>query len=502
MRVAIVGFMHESNTFVPTLTARERFEENAFHFGAGLLPVWRDAHHELGGFIQGCDDHGLEAVPILAAWATPGGPLSGETYEGILADILGGLDRAGSVDGLLLALHGAMVAEGFDSADSETIRRLRANLGPDFPIVMSLDMHANVSEPMVEFPTATVVYRTYPHVDQRERGLECVRLMRRILLEGACPKQAYVKLPLLIHIVRQYTGEGPMRRILDRVQETATSPGILSASFAPGFAYADVPNLGASVIVVADGDGALAQEKARALADFAFSLREELNARLPDPETAVRVALATPGTVSLMDCGDNVGGGGPGDSTHLFDEVLAQGGERCCVVLCDPEAAKACFEAGEGARVSLEVGAKTDPPHGKPIPISGTVIRLSEGRYEELEPRHGGTRFFDQGPTAVVRTEKNNLVALNSLRVMPTSLQQILSLGIRPEDQKILIVKGVTAPRAAYEPVSSKVICVDTPGVTQAGPESFPYTNRPVPLFPLEREVEGPVSPTGRSKDS
>lgn len=361
----------------------------------------------------------MEAVPILAAWATPGGPLTNETYESFIEEIFKGIEEAGPLDGILLALHGAMVAESFDSADGETARRIRERVGPDLPIVMSLDMHANISQPMVDCPSATIVYRTYPHVDQRQRELECARLMNRILREGARPRRALVKLPMLIHIVRQYSEEGPMLRIFEKAGET-------------------------------------------------------------------------PGAVSLMDCGDNIVGGGPGDSTILFPEVLSQGVSRSCVVLYDPESARACAEVGEGRKVSLRVGGKTDNRHGQPIAVEGEVLKISDGRFEESEPRHGGIQFLDQGLTVAVGTTDGHTVVLNSHRVMPASLHQLLSVGVKPEEHKILIVKGVTAPRAAYGPISSKVIPVDTPGVTQAGPESFEYHKRPKPLYPLEpsREVE------------
>ncbi|MCA9436218.1 MAG: M81 family metallopeptidase [Candidatus Omnitrophica bacterium] len=490
-RIGIVGFMHESNTFASTPTTRKHFEEAHLDFGEDLVPTWKEAHHELGGFLAGCEKESLEAVPILAGWATPTGPLTKECYEEILCEILKGLDQAGPLNGLLLALHGAMVAEGFDSADGETVTRIREHLGEGFPIVMTLDMHGNVSLPMVECPDATIIYRTYPHIDQRERGLEAAALIAR-MVRGECrPRQAMVKPPLLVHIVQQYSEAGPMKRVMDKVREIASSPGILSASFAPGFIYADVPDMGASAVVVADRDLELAKQRSRELAEFAFSLREELNADLPSPEEAVREAAQIPGPVSLMDCGDNVGGGGPGDSTHLFAEILRQGHSGCCVVLYDPECAKICSEKGVGASVSLEVGGKTDDRHGVPIPINGTVRTISDGKYEETEPRHGGSRYLDQGLTAVVDTEDGHTVALNSLRVMPTSLQQLLSLSIEPKNHRFLIVKGVTAPRGAYEPISNRVIAVDTPGVTQAGPESFTFIKRPAPLYPLDEVPSG-----------
>jgi microcystin degradation protein MlrC len=278
-----------------------------------------------------------------------------------------------------------------------------------------------------------------------------------------------------------------MADIMAEVERVSNSPGILTASFAPGYIYADVAEMGPAVVVVADGDQALAESSAQALADFVWDRREDLNAKLPDPASAVTEAAAHPeGPVSLMDCGDNIGGGSPGDSTILLAEILKQKVPDCLVILNDPEAVKACVEAGVRSSITLDVGGKTDRNHGDPITISGRVRMIADGDFIEPEPRHGGKRFGNMGVTAVVETGEGHLIVLTSLREAPMSLQQVLCLGIRPETRKIMVVKGATAPLAAYAPVSAKVIPVDTPGVSAAGPENFTYHNRPKPLFPLD----------------
>lgn len=486
MRIGIAGFLHESNTFSREMTTFRHFQEAFLHYGAELVPAWRNSHHELGGFIEGCERYQLELTPLIAASATPKGPVTTNAYEAIVSNLLERLQSAAPLDGLLLALHGAMVSEDHLSADSETLRRVRRVVGNDLPLIMSLDMHANVAATMIELPNATIVYRTYPHVDQRERGIECARLIAGMVRGEIRPVQAHCKLPLLIHIVQQYTGAGPMAEILREIQRVASMSGVLSASIAPGYIYADSPDMGVSIIVVTDGDRSLAKTETEHLARFVFDKRFELNATLPDVSTAVRRTSSLGGTVCLMDCGDNIGGGGPGDSTIIFDELLNQEISPVCAVLYDPIAARLCADRGVGQTISIEVGAKTDSLYGRPIPITGVIRRISDGRFEELEPRHGGARDYNQGLTSVVETNDGHTIVLNSLRVMPSSLQQLLSLGVEPTAYKVIIVKGVTAPRAAYDPIATHVITVDSPGVTQAGPESFTYHRRPRPLFPLD----------------
>jgi microcystin degradation protein MlrC len=485
-RIGIAGFMHESNTFATTKTSRTQFEEAFFHKGADLVPVWEEAHHELGGFIEGCATYGLDGVPTLAAWATPGGTVTDAAYESIVEELLEELANAGPLDGLLLALHGAMVTETHDDADGETLERVRALLGPDVPIVLSLDMHGNVSPRMAKIPDVLVAYQSYPHIDQRERGVDCARILADILSGDVHPCQAHLKLPLLIHIVQQYTGDGPMAELYAELSRIEEMPEVVSVSLLPGYIYADSPFMGVSALVATNGDSAQAEVLVESFGAFVYERREALNAGLPTVDEAVREAIDTEGTVCLMDSGDNIGGGGPGDSTILLAALRAAGATRVCVTLYDPEVADTCYEAGMGKRLELVIGAKTDRQHGDPVAVSCVVQRLSDGKFVETEARHGGTREYDQGRTAALHTTGGHKLVVNSLRVMPTSLEQLLSLGIDPTAMEVIIVKGVTAPRAAYEPIAAKTICVDTPGVTRAGPDAFVYKKRPQPLFPLD----------------
>ncbi len=486
MRVAVTGLLHESNTFASSACRFEDFLAADYAVGEGIVQHWKDAHHELGGMLAGLVEQEIELVPTFAASATPSGPVEPQTYRKLLTNLLARLREAGPIDGLLVALHGSMFSEGLDSADGETARRIRSAIGDNIPMILTLDMHANVSDPMILAPDATIAYRTYPHVDQRERGREAARHMADILRHRRGPARVMIKLPMVIHIVRQYTGDGAMRRLMDAVEEASARPGIRSASLAPGYIYADVPDMGVSLIVVAESSIELAEATCWELADLALSLKDELNAGLPSVESAVSEARKAAGLVTMMDCGDNIGGGGPGDATVLFEESRRQGLSPVGVVLHDPAAAAACHEAGAGSRVALQVGGRSGPEHGRPAQVSGVVVYTGDGQYTEDQPRHGGHRFFNQGACAVIRTDGGDLVLVNSLRVMPTSLGQWTSVGARLESLRAVLVKGATAPLAAYAPISNRVIAVDSPGVTRAGPEAFEYHRRPRPLFPLD----------------
>ena len=254
--------------------------------------------------------------------------------------------KALPLDGLLLALHGATVSETYRDADGEVLRRIRDLVGPEMPVVTTLDLHANISEAMIRHATATVAYRSNPHLDQEQRGAEAAAILVRTLSAEVKPVQAVERPPMLMHISRQFTGESPARELYRDVESAVwRGRGILSASVAMGFPYADVEELGAGFLAVADGDEALARRAAQWMARRAWIRRAEFVGLLPCPADAVRMAAAALETpVVLMDVGDNVGAGSPGDSTILFEEVLRQGVRNALVVLYDPSAVERCVE--------------------------------------------------------------------------------------------------------------------------------------------------------------
>jgi microcystin degradation protein MlrC len=295
---------------------------------------------------------------------------------------------------------------------------------------------------------------------------------------------------MLINILKQYTGEEPCLSLVRDAEEATMRPGILSTSFSLSYQYADVEEMGASFLAVTDGDLETARDAARWMARRAWARREAFVASAPSPEEALREAVACAGRpVVLMDVGDNVGGGSAADSTVLLAEAMRLGIEDLMVILKDPESVRACARAGVGAEVSLRVGGKTDDLHGRPVLIRGRVRALTDGRFVEDRPVHGGGRFYDQGPTAVVETGQARTIVLTTLPMAPVSLEQVRSAGVKPERYKILIAKGVVAPRGAYGPIADRIILVDTPGATSANPSRFEYARRRRPLYPLEPDA-------------
>ena len=354
MRIGIAYLSHESNTFASFTTAL-----SDFHVLRGREIVEKQAatYHEVGGFIAGAEAFGYEIVPLFGAEATPSGTVRGEAYAALSGELLESIRAALPLDGLLLALHGAMVAGGFPHADGETVRRVRALLGPDVPLVVTHDYHGNVPPQLVEDATALVIYKTCPHVDQRERGLQAAELLARTVRAEVRPEAAIVKPELLYNIAFHNTSSGPMKQVMDAAIELEGKAGILAASVAAGYQYADVPWMGPSIVVVSDGEAALARQEAERLAELMWSTRDALLPRIPGAAEAVGMAIASSETpVSLFEMGDNIGGGSAGDATFVLDELLRQGANRWVAALYDPEAAGACAAAGIGAQLTLPCG--------------------------------------------------------------------------------------------------------------------------------------------------
>ena len=500
MRVGVVALLHESNTFIKEPTHAAHFEGDLLLIGDPLAETLIDTHHEVGGFLAGLREEKIEIVPLVATRAVPFGPISADAWDALTTLVFQQLELAGQLDGLLVAVHGAAVSQQYLDADGYLLSELRRRIGPQMPLIATLDPHANVSPSMVRAADALIAYRTNPHLDQRERGLEAARLMARTLRGEVHPVMAAALPPLAINIERQCTSEPQWAPIQEALDEVRGRNEILSASIILGFPYADVPEMGAGVIVVADSTYEVARHTAEKLGSELWEHREQFLADLLSVERGVEEAVSLAGPVCMLDMGDNVGGGSPGDGTWLA-LALRDRGVKAAVVLYDPLAAARAREAGEGKRLTLEVGGACDAIHGPPLRDEFLVQSLHDGKFRETEPRHGGLRDCDQGPSAVVTTDRGLTVLLTSLRMPPFSLRQLTSCGIVPSDYQVLVAKGVNAPLAAYREVCPHFLRIDTPGVTSANLERLEYRHRRSPMYPFERDTEWSPSAISRTDD-
>ncbi len=490
MRLALLGYYHETNTFSATPTDYAQFERNGILHGEEIVREHREAQSTITGYLEVGEEAGVEVVPLYFTTTGPLGMISADAFERISADCLRLLQEHGPWDGILLVLHGAAVSAQFHDADGEFAARVRALVGPEMPIGISLDLHGNITARMVESATVTNFYRTNPHLDARIRARECGEIIVRTVRGEVHPVQAIETPPLVVNIIKQFTGAEPMLGMMNDVEEVLRRPGMLSASAVMGYPYADVPEMGMSFIAVHDGDPAAARAAAQWLAQRAWERRAEYIGDTPSADEALRHAIDAPrGPILLLDVGDNIGGGSTADSTILLEAAQRLGVRGYLQTLYDPEAVAACVAAGVGATVTLAVGAKTDHMHGTPVTVTGRVRLIADGKWEDSRPTHGGWRFFDGGTTVVLETTDDHTLVLTSLRVGNTSIEQMYSLGIWPEKKQVIVAKGVNSPLAAYAPIAAEIIFVNTPGVTSSDLSTFTYHHRRRPLYPFEMDA-------------
>lgn len=478
-RLAALGLMHEANTFAPQPVRLEDFAVNGILRGAEIVERHADARTTMAGFLAASKPE-FEVVPLLFSTVTPAGPITADALRRMADELVDTLAANGPWDGVLAALHGAAVAEDEPDVDGLLLRRFREAVGPDVPIGAALDLHANISERMAEHADLLVTYRTNPHVDAKERAVEVAELVAATSRGEIRPTQALARVPAVIDILRQHTDGPPMREILADLDAVLDRPGVLTGSVAEGYPYADVPDLGISAVVVTDDDLARARAHASELAQRIWARREAFVGRAFGVDDAVRHAKrAASGPVLLLDVGDNIGAGAPGDSTVLLRAARRIGLRDLLCVLLDPAGVERCRAAGVGGRV--------EPPL---VEAAGVVRTLHSGKYSDSGPTHAGQRHYDSGPTAVVELDDGPTVVLTSRVVMPAALAQLTSLGLDPLSYQAIVAKGVHSPMAAYGPIAHEVLQVDTPGVTSADLSRFTYQHRPRPLWPFEQPSE------------
>ena len=488
-RIGILALIQESNTFLRGATTLDHFQQDLLLKGEEVRERFHTAHHEIRGFFDGLERARYEAVPLFAARAVPFGVIESEAFAELMRLMMAELEYAGRLDGLLVAPHGATVSESFPDVDGEWLSRVRHFVGPQTPIIGTLDPHGNLTPAMVSATDALMSYRTNPHVDQEHRGVEAAELMVRTLEGRVSPVQAACFPPMAINIERQCTSESPCKELADRFEEVRGRAGVLAASLMLGFPYADVAEMGSSSLVVTDGLPVKAQEFANELGQAMWGLRRELSGTFLSVEEAVAQAMQLPGPVCLLDMGDNVGGGSPGDGTWLAHELARTSTRPAFVCIDDPQAVSEAVALGVGATGRISVGGKSDDLHGPPLELDFLVRQLAQGSYTESEVRHGGFTEFHQGLTAVLTTANGLTLMVTSKRTPPFSLRQLTAFGLDPNQFHVLVAKGVNAPLAAYRAVCPSVLRVNTRGVTVADLTQLPYRHRRRPMFPFEQSI-------------
>jgi microcystin degradation protein MlrC len=490
LRVVAAQLSHETNVFSAVRTDLAAFERSGLTTDPVVIERDRGTNSAFGGFILGAEEQGFELLPIASVWATPSGIVTADAFDALARMLIDGIRASRPIDGLLLALHGAMVSERELDADGALLELARAEVGPDTPIVATLDLHANISPRMVAAADVLIGYETYPHVDMAARARDAAAMMRRLLNGEIRPTAALVKPPMLPTSQRMTTDRDPMRALLALATEAKRDPRVLNVTIAGGFPPADVEEAGVGVLVTTDDDPASAESIAEEIAAEAWRYREQFLggvSTFAEAAATIRGRAAGEKPVVVVDIGDNPWTGGPGDSTELVRFLLEQRVENAAVALvADPDSVRRCVETGEGQEVSLLLGGKTDNLHGEPLPIRARVALLSDGRYVNRGPMMAGLGV-DLGPSTVIRVGPADLAVLVTSRAeTPIDLNVFRRHGIEPTELAVIGLKGKGHFRAAFEPIASRVVLVEGPGITGADLSRLPFARIRRPIWPLD----------------
>jgi microcystin degradation protein MlrC len=497
-RIAIGGFQHETNTFAPTRASYQAFEEGGgwpgVQYGAPLFAAVEGTNIPAAGAIGALRAMGHELVGTAWAAASPSAQVTDDAFERVMKEMILKIKAALPLDGVYLDLHGAMVTESYDDGEGEILRRVREAVGPRVPVVASLDLHANVTDAMMQHADAMVAYRTYPHVDMAETGARAARLLDQILRAGKRPAGSWLQLDYLTGISSQCSFIEPCKSIYEELARLETKYNAV-LSFAPGFAMADFADCGMSVLGFSfeeKNTHQAVEQLRRTVADA----EKDFALELYSPGDAVRRARerGKPGApVVLADTQDNPGAGGNGDTTGLLRELISQNSKDAVLgLLIDPASAQRAHEAGQGSTLAFSLGGKSNVKGDEPFSGEFTVERLGDGRFTCTGPMFKGFRM-QLGAMALLRSRAapGVRVVLASRKCQAADQEMFRHLGVEPRAERVLALKSSVHFRADFEPIAAEVLVVKAPGPALADPAEFKWTKlrKGVRLRPL-----GPVS--------
>jgi microcystin degradation protein MlrC len=490
-RVLTARFMHETNTFSRVSTDMAVIRRRDFHLDNEIPEAFRGTRSAFGATFEAADKFGWTLVHPVSANPNPSGIVTDDAFEQITGMIFDTADMKGPIDGVLLHLHGAMVSQSHEDAEGEFLARLRHRLGPDVPVVVTLDLHANVTKRMADNANALIAYRTYPHIDQYERAWQGAELLERAMRGEIRPKTVIARRPMLYGLDHGRTRQGPMAELIARGEALESRGEALVVSICAGFSRANIHDVGPSVTVTVDGNAERGQAIAEEFMDYAWETRGFTTVKLlPVAEAVALAKRGKPGEkpLAIADYTDNPGGGGYGDATAFLQGLVGAEVESVAFhAICDPEAVQDGMRAGIGAKVTLTLGGKTDPSMGGgPLSLFGEVTCLTNGRFIAYGPMGGGIER-NYGPSMVFRVGGIDIIVITN-NGQAVDLAQFTSLGIDPTRYRTVAVKSMQHFRAAFEPIAREVFLVDTSALCSEiyTPELFTKVRRPIwPLDPI-----------------
>jgi len=490
MRVAIGGMSQESNSFSQVQCDLDFFRRRGKIYyleGEAILEELTDTQTQIGGSIKAAAEDGIELIPTFGAHCISSGVIVEEAWQHMLDRLLARLRDADPVDGVLLAMHGSSISEEHDDATGYVISEVRKVVGPDVPIGVSLDLHANPYPNWVEDAQVCISFHTYPHLEEDlyQTGYDVAKLIFAQLRGEIQPVTSLARAPMLVPPENQSTmHDGPFAQMQARIRQMVESDEkLLAISLLPVQPQMDLPNLGFSALVITDNQPARGQEIAQCLVDDAWEHRHEFDVEFIPPDRAIQMALDAPGQpVVLSDLADGVGGGSAGDGTHVLQAMLdAKLAVPTMLTCIDPEAVQEAIAAGFNSTVTLSVGGKRDPKFNTPVTVTGRVKTISDAGYRAYGMP------VEMGPCVVLEIGSIDLLLIsNTVHVINPWVFR--AVGLEPTEAKIVLVKSPAQFREEFEPIAAEIILVDAPGACSSNFKTLPYKRIQRPLYPWDEK--------------
>lgn len=488
-RVLLGQFMHETNTFCKRMTDADAFRAFYCHEGDEVLSALSDTANEVGGFVDAARAHGWTLMPTVATFATPGGVVTDGAWDAFAGRIFDTARHQGPFDGVVLSLHGAMVRHDGTDGDAALVSGLRSILGPDVPIAVTLDLHANLAPSLCNEADIVMSYKTFPHVDMRQTGRKAAEALQARMQNGRSIRTVVRKLPMLTLPEGGRTDSEPMSGLIAlaaKIEES--SPELLDVSINAGFSLADIPEIGPTVTVCHNDAQRVAEAAAERLASEMWDARNAPTEALLTPAEAAQLAHThnAGSPLILADPSDNPGDGAYGDATNLLAQLIQHGGQDILFgALCDPAAVHIAQEAGVGQTIQIRLGGHFDPAFGgEPLSVSARVMALGDGRYVCDSPMWNGVEQ-SCGPSALMRIE-NVEVLVTSAATQALDMNIFRALGVEPLQKRVIALKSTQHFRAAYAPVAGRIALVDGAGLASPSLDRLQFARIPRPIFPFD----------------
>lgn len=489
MKILIGEIAHETNTFSNVKTEEQSFRLWGWDVGEEILTKHRGVRNAIGGMIDQAEKLEIDIIPTFTTFAYPAGIITTETFNALRDELMGRVKEAKGYDAVVLSLHGAGVAETTEDLEGTLLTEIRSIIGDDIPLIVTLDLHANMTSTMVEAADVIIGNHLYPHTDSFENGMEAVELAKKIVEGTLKPTMYLVQLPMIIPT--STTNLSPAKDVNELCYQWEARESVVDCTFYHAFPYTNISNIGVAVLVTTNNNVELAQQIAEEVSDFIWKMRHDFIKKQPNPKEGIELALKQEGKpVVLNETSENPGGGTPGDGTFLLRQMIESNLKSACFgYIYDPETVQNVIKAGVGSTVNIVLGGKTDSLHGEPIETQAYVKSITDGKFIQSSPMGKGANI-NLGSS--VRVQCNGVdVIVCSVKSQTLDEQVFLLHGIDVRAYKIVGLKSSQHFRAGFEPISESIITVDSPGLTTTDFSSFIYSNLKTKLFPIHEVSYG-----------